>query len=346
MYLWCLLVALQTTAQTGVSWFRSYEGAIGKTPFTLLLHKAGNNYSAYVYYAKTALPYQLSGQGQRIITLTGSPAGSEDTEKWLLTIVGARITGSFILKNKTTALTAKETNAVPGANYVYVDKTIKLNPADKASPTASYYQSGIWFTGNKPLNELLWRNIGNNTAGQQMLKYRDEYFQSYKEENKDVKPSDYKESVYMFSHESQSKMLISYVSEHLLVLSSDDYMYSGGAHGIFGTSHQVIDKRNNTFLEIQQLIKDTAALVPLLEKHYRRMYAVPEGQTLMEAGLFVNNIPVNDNFFLTEKYLGFTYNPYEIGPYAAGVITIYIPIEECKELLTGQALGLITNEQK
>ncbi|MCX6318687.1 MAG: RsiV family protein [Bacteroidetes bacterium] len=340
----CTAFSLQTSAQQSISWFKSYAGSIGNTPFTLLLHKAGNDYDGFVYYSKTEQPYAVSASNQQgtAITLTGAPDGSEQTEKWQLKITGTGITGSFTMNKKTTALVAKETNAVPGAFYVYTSKKERLNAADKASPTASYFESGIWFQNNQALNKLLWPGMGKKTAGQVFLENRNTFFADYREELKEVTPADYKESSYMYTRESLSKTLIRYVSANLLVFSTDNYGFFGGAHGMFGTDYQVIDKRTNTTLTLDNLISDTAALVPLLEKNFRLQQAVPANQTLMEYGLFVNTIPVNDNFLLTEKYLAFTYNPYEIAPYSGGQITIYIPVSECKDLLTEQAKGLFT----
>lgn len=81
--LFVILVGLQVSAQTSTSWIKSYAGKIGKTSFTMLLHKAGNDYDAYVYYTSTQLPYLISAQGQKTntITLTGTPTKEVTTQK-------------------------------------------------------------------------------------------------------------------------------------------------------------------------------------------------------------------------------------------------------------------------
>lgn len=341
-----LTTGLQVFSQNNPSWFKSYSGTIGKTAFTMLLHKAGYDYDAYVYYMHTQQPYRISGQNQKTssILLTGSPADSNKMEKWQLKFAGKKVTGSFIVNGKATALTADERNFEPGAGFVYTEKKEKLNPADKASPQATYYQSGIWYTNNSPVNKLIWPNCIDKTAGQYFLESRNRFFTDYKKEHADVTPADYKDATYMYSRESQSKLLMYYVSKNLLVFAADGYDYMGGAHGMFGTSHYVIDMRNEKRLQLQDVILDTAALSPILEKNFRRMNKIPASQTLTDYGLFTNRIPATDNFFLTQKCLGFTYNPYEIGPYAAGQIVIYIPFEEFKHLLTDFAKGIFNDE--
>lgn len=312
----------------------------------MLLHKAGYDYDAYVYYMNTQQPYHISGQNQKASTilLTGSPADSDKMEKWQLKFTGKKLTGSFILNGKAAALTADERNFEPGAGFVFTETKEKLNPSDKNSPQATFYQSGIWYTNNSPVNKIIWPNCINKTAGQYFIENRNSFISSFKEENRGLKPADYKDATYMYSREVQVKLLMSYVSKSLLVFSADSYEYSGGAHGNYGTGYWVVDMRNEKLLHLQDVILDTSALAPILEKNFRRINKVPAGQTLTDYGLFTNHISANENFFLTQKCLGFTYNPYEIGPYAAGQIIIYIPFDEFKHLLTDFAKGLFNDE--
>ncbi len=66
-------------------------------------------------------------------------------------------------------------------------------------------------------------------------------------------------------------------------------------------------------------------LSKLLESNFRKQYGVKPGESLASAGLFENIIKPNDNFYVTERGLMFTYNPYEIGPFAMGTIPIFVP---------------------
>ena len=340
--LFVILVGLQVSAQTSTSWIKSYAGKIGKTSFTMLLHKAGNDYDAYVYYTSTQLPYLISAQGQKTntITLTGTPTGSDDSEKWRLTIVGNKISGSFILNDKITAVSAQENNLQKGAAYVYTEKKTNLNVADKKSPHASFYQSGIWYSNNSLINKILWPSYTTKTAGQHFIENKNTFFNNFKKDTKTLKPADYKDDSYMYSSESFSKLLMSYVSKNLVVFTEDNYEFNGGAHSNGVTIQKVIDLGHRKQLELKDIISDTSALTALLEKNYRRIYKVPADQSLMDYGLFTNQISSNENFFVTSKCLGFTYNHYEIAPYAGGQITISIPYNEFKHLVTDFAKDL------
>jgi hypothetical protein len=340
-------IGLQAASQNAVGWVKSYSGTVGETPFTMHLHKAANDYDAYVYYMNTEQPYHLSAQMQKskTITLLGAPPDSDKQEKWVLNIVGKKITGNLSINNKSTVLTAIERNFEAAATYVFTEKKENIFPSAKTSPQASFYQSGIWYTNNSFVNKILWPNIkGTATAGSYFLENRNSFIASVKEEHKELKPADYKEASYMYNRDMLGKLLMTYVSKNLLVFSADSYSFSGGAHGNYGTGHYVIDMRNEKLLALQDIITDTAELSILLEKNFRRMYKVPANQSLVDYGLFTNQISPNENFFLTQKCLGFTFNPYEIGPYAAGQIIIYIPLKEFTPLLTDYAKGLFKDE--
>ena len=49
--------------------------------------------------------------------------------------------------------------------------------------------------------------------------------------------------------------------------------------------------------------------------------------------LLVKTIPPNNNMILTDKGVCFSYTPYEIGPYALGQITLFIPFTALKDIL-------------
>ena len=83
----------------------------------------------------------------------------------------------------------------------------------------------------------------------------------------------------------------------------------------------------------------------LLEKYFRSQYGLKPTDSLAEGGLFENHIEPNDNFYLTGKGIGFTYMPYEIGPYAMGEINIFIPFREVEKYLKPGIKELMTSSQ-
>ena len=108
---------------------------------------------------------------------------------------------------------------------------------------------------------------------------------------------------------------------------------------MYGTSHTVIDLSNLKVLELDDIMdeKGKKALNTLLEKYFRLQYKLKSNESLTEGGLFENKIEPNDNFYLTEKGIGFVYQPYEISSYAMGEINVFIPLQELKDHLKPSA---------
>src|SRR5699024_5762817 len=89
---------------------------------------------------------------------------------------------------------------------------------------------------------------------------------------------------------------------------------------------------------------DSTKISALLEKKFREDYEVEEGKSLTEFGLFENKIKPNNNFYFDDWGMTFVYNQYEIGPYALGIIALFIPWEKLQPYLDhtfSRRMGLI-----
>jgi hypothetical protein len=104
-----------------------------------------------------------------------------------------------------------------------------------------------------------------------------------------------------------------------------------------------VDLVNNKVLEYDDVFTGKAkkGLGSLLEKHFRLQYKLKATDSLQEGGLFENKIEPNDNFYLTGAGIGFTYLPYEIGPYAMGQVDIFIPLKEIRTYLKPEVSQLL-----
>ncbi|PHI20432.1 hypothetical protein CEQ90_08200 [Lewinellaceae bacterium SD302] len=141
--------------------------------------------------------------------------------------------------------------------------------------------------------------------------------------NHDLQPEDVEYPVsFMETNEFSTEVLIN--KPGLLVLSRNFYFFGGGAHGIYGTSYLNFTTQPAKSLSLDDVFtkSDTMTLGPLLMEHLEdkeRLYTDEEP------------VPPTQNFCLTELGVIFCYPPYEIGPYAAGQIEIFIPHEVLKE---------------
>ncbi len=336
-----LTFPIVSQAQIDLSWLKPYTGTIGKAKFTMLLHKAGDQYNAAVYYNSTEQPYFIDGASSTLkVNLTGSAQVYNNNETWTITLSKNGLSGVWKCNEKTLPINAQLSNPELNVQYVYTQGN-KLLTQGIGVPEATYYQSGIYYPQNAELNKILYPNIANLTAGQYMLQQKNAYFDNYIKINKDVLPTDYKDNIYMYSHDSKNSTMLTYLSPNIISYTHTYYEYTGGAHGNGGSVHTVIQKASSSILTLADVVVDSSQLTPYLIQYFRKHYGVKANETLTDAGLFENTITANSNFILTNKAIIFTYNAYDISPYAMGQINIAIPLSAIKNILTPKIKNIL-----
>ncbi|ARS35415.1 DUF3298 and DUF4163 domain-containing protein [Pontibacter actiniarum] len=125
-----------------------------------------------------------------------------------------------------------------------------------------------------------------------------------------------------------------YQSDRFVTLRQEYSSYTGGAHGNSYFSLQTFDRQGNR-VHLTEMVTDTTQLLQLAEREVRRKYDFPEGQSLTEAGLFVEDekLPLPQEAGLTDKGLLLLYNSYEIGPYSMGMTEVTLPYAQIGNLL-------------
>ncbi len=126
----------------------------------------------------------------------------------------------------------------------------------------------------------------------------------------------------------QDDSLLSYAVEY-----SD---YEGGAHGSYRITYTNIDlNKLVTLTEEDLFVPDYYR--PLTEKIVQalmRSYGVSEPDSLLTKGFFtIEDIVPNNNFWINGEGIHYTYNQYEIAPYAMGAIDVAIPYTELEDIL-------------
>jgi hypothetical protein len=126
-------------------------------------------------------------------------------------------------------------------------------------------------------------------------------------------------------------------SHSLVTLRLDESVYSGGAHPNSTTVLLMCDGRNGSVVTPEQLIPASRQkkLLMLAEKAFRSIRAVPDGQSLLEAGYSFDEdrFRLPDNIALTDEGLLLYYNSYEVASYAQGPTEIVLPRKGIAELL-------------
>lgn len=135
---------------------------------------------------------------------------------------------------------------------------------------------------------------------------------------------------------------ITYHDDHIITMQKELYTYSSGAaHGLHGVGNYTIDRKSKDVISEGDLFIDgyEAELNKVLQRALLKSLGRKNAQEVeKEDGFSITDLSGNDNFRLDAKGMTYTYNPYEIAPYAMGVIEFFVPYEEVRHLLRPQSI--------
>jgi hypothetical protein len=217
------------------------------------------------------------------------------------------------------------------------------------SPKARLYLQALVPTGGpaavrQTLHNSLLRDLRGDTLDSAPVvaldklfaQQRDTLYRGYREDVammlKDT-PADERPSA-MLNYEEQTSTQVLYQGGNLLSLGFFTYSYSGGAHGINTTFGASYDLRTGRRLRYDDIFRPEAQaqLPALLAPAVRPLVDLKPGEPLDKA-LFVKQMPVTHNVFLTAGGVEFIYQPYEIAAYAQGEVRVFLPLAQVRALL-------------
>ena len=125
--------------------------------------------------------------------------------------------------------------------------------------------------------------------------------------------------------------------------------YSGGAHNNYAESYITVDLEKRRMLKIADIVAEgkLAALDALLQEWYdafilenNEEYNGNNGAAVIRQHkeIFSKKAELTDSFELTTDGLTFHYSPYEIAPFAAGVVKLTVTPDELKSILRPEYL--------
>jgi|GEM_PF-599823 len=334
-------------AQDTAYWYKCFKGTIDKYPFTLHLHKLDHTYSGYYYYNNVQQPLSLLGEDTsaagQIKLLGYSPRFEAENELFTLTLQGDSLKGKWEKDLSASGeglqvKAASDQSAALRFDLVYTSGSEKLRPKMEQSPVASFEAATVWPKGNSAaitaLKKIIAAELGakNSPAdiGSYLLAEKKSYLSGYLKDNKAVPDSELVSFSSGYFQDATNRLLIVYQSPTILTLANFNYSYTGGAHGNYNTSYISINPATGRQYTLTQVLSPAGKkqLNALLAKHFRRDRKLSAGSPLTEGGLFDDKLEATDNFFLTGTGIGFSYAPYEIGPFAMGEIIIFIPYSD------------------
>jgi hypothetical protein len=114
----------------------------------------------------------------------------------------------------------------------------------------------------------------------------------------------------------------------IVSLRFEESSFLGGAHGMETVRLASFDASLGARLRLEQIFLPgfEGALVAEVGRAFRRVRQVPEGQTLADAGFWIEEgrFPLGTNFAIDAGDIVFYYNAYEIAPYALGPTEVHV----------------------
>lgn len=119
------------------------------------------------------------------------------------------------------------------------------------------------------------------------------------------------------------------VTDSFISIEFNEYTYSGGAHGNYMTIPINYDTKNSKIITLQDVLQgDKAKLKSIADFTYQ--------QLAQKEGLFMDQVVEKttpnwgnfSSFLLTEEGIVIQFQPYEVGPFAAGLIEVEIPYSQ------------------
>lgn len=147
------------------------------------------------------------------------------------------------------------------------------------------------------------------------------------------------EAVYLFwSEEPQIKPV--YEDADRLSMLASNYVYTGGAHGMYTEYCVNYSLRDQQFVYLKDILpgldrpevkkRYEEIMVPMLTSKARRILSEGSGGTMT---LLADKVYPTGNFAFTADGIVFRYQPYEIAPWACGVVEVPLNREEIARII-------------
>jgi hypothetical protein len=345
--------------------YRVYRGQLAGQADSITLHLVTAPQPRYdthgpssqgSYYGADGHPYQLSSQPSSPDSLVlndyspehgAGPTGQAPT--WRLR---RQPDGSLAGTVGTQAVQLRPAAPAGGLGFAvrcFTDSLAAYPKEPATSPKARLYVQALVPTSGpaavrQALQTSLLRDLRGDTLDSAPVvaldklfrQRRDTLFTGYRTDVAEIvktMPADERPSATL-NYEEQTSTQVLYQGGDLLSLGFFTYSYSGGAHGMNTTAGASYDLRTGRRLRYNDIFRPEAQaqLPALLASAVRPLVDLKPGEPLDKA-LFVKQMPVTRNVFLTAGGVEFIYQPYEIASYAQGEVRVFLPLSQVRPLL-------------
>lgn len=177
----------------------------------------------------------------------------------------------------------------------------------------------------------------------------DKYIENYKEEYKSLSNDFYSdknrlpkgETPMWYWYYMNNTNKIMFQNDSLLSYAVEYSDYTGGAHGSYRITYTNVDLAELVTVSEEDIFVPNyhKPLTEIIVNRLMTQNKVTSPDSLINIGFFdINDIVPNNNFWLSDKGIHYSYNQYEIAPYAMGVIDVFIPYEDLTALIKPNSL--------
>jgi|GEM_PF-1435303 hypothetical protein len=225
----------------------------------------------------------------------------------------------------------------------YSDSSTFMIGSNTSGPEGSLYLSML-VPADEKQRDLIFNQVaseiteGTNTgdnAFHSLFTYLTENFrEQYLTANKELY-NQYGDECYACSWEKRYSVSPLYFDKDYLAVNISRYAFTGGAHGMHHNTILNYDLQTGSAITLDSIVrvKDREILRQRISEEIRKNYGLQAGESLRKAGLFEDTVEISNNYCITSRGISFVYNPYEIGPYAMGVIIVFVPENKLNDVL-------------
>ncbi len=168
--------------------------------------------------------------------------------------------------------------------------------------------------------------------------YTKDYLTNYKDLEeifqKDLKENDQPGAWYSYYEMSSNTIL--YNKNDFLSYCVNFENYTGGAHGSHSFTNFTLDMTNGKRITEDDLFVEDYqdALAEILVNEIAKQNKLTDTKDLENIGYFsIDEIYPNNNFYIDDNGITYTFNEYEIAAYALGTTTVHLNFDQVKMLL-------------
>ena len=194
---------------------------------------------------------------------------------------------------------------------------------------------------NTTIRNILLQDVVGEIAYQSLEERMNEFVVDYKVYKKEMKEFGLPVSANWF-YELTIDVLLN--SPTLMSLRMHKLEFTGGAHANPWTNYLNLDLKTGKELTLNDLLTGDyqSQLLAVAESQFKESTNLAPDTNLLETNyeFSTGNFMLPENFSIGKNGLSFHYNPYDLGPFALGVISFEIPYKEILNMINKDLLVL------